>query len=262
MAHSHRHDVGKIAELERLSLHAWPALTVESFDGWLLRYAAGITRRANSVWPNEIHGDLATELRVAKVEEFYHARNLPARFQLCPASEPANLDELLQQRGYRVTARTAVQATSLDAMYALTNGNPALTVELTEKPTSRWWECYANGDGVGEESLTIRKKICDAIAVDTTYALVTQNGQAIAVGSAAREGEWIGFFNIATRPEHRRAGAARSAMSELAKWGLMKGASKTYIQVMADNVPALTLYSQLGFITEYYYYYREEINVR
>jgi ribosomal protein S18 acetylase RimI-like enzyme len=144
-------------------------------------------------------------------------------------------------------------------MHALARRNPALTVEVTEKPTSKWWECYGNGDGVGEESLAIRKKICDAIQVECSYALVLQEGHAIAVGSAAREREWIGFFNIATRPEHRRVGAAQTVMNELAKWGLMTGASKTYIQVMADNVAAVTLYSHLGFTTEYYYYYREEV---
>ena len=45
-----------IIKLERLAMHAWPAVEVVELDGWLLRYAAGITRRANSVWPNEMRG--------------------------------------------------------------------------------------------------------------------------------------------------------------------------------------------------------------
>src|SRR5687767_8881477 len=81
-----------VAEIEGIALDAWPGLEVAQDGGWLLRFAQGVTRRANSVWPNSKPvGETLAEC-VARVEAFYHARDMPARFQLCPAALPAHLD--------------------------------------------------------------------------------------------------------------------------------------------------------------------------
>ena len=44
-------------------------------------------------------------------------------------------------------------------------------------------------------------------------------------------------------------------MHALAQWGLEQGAGGVYLQVMDDNLPALNLYSRLGFAQIYQYYY-------
>src|SRR5690242_18108024 len=99
-----------ILQLETLAANAWPAAEVQRVGGWRLRFHNGVTRRANSVWPNltpdeQATGDQALEEQLSQVEQFYRQRNVPPRFQICPAMQPENLDEVLAARGYQSVAR-------------------------------------------------------------------------------------------------------------------------------------------------------------
>lgn len=38
-----------IRQIEEISLNAWPALQTIHYDGWILRFAYGVTKRSNSV---------------------------------------------------------------------------------------------------------------------------------------------------------------------------------------------------------------------
>ena len=40
-----------IRDIEELALNAWPALQTKHYDGWVLRFANGYTRRSNAVIP-------------------------------------------------------------------------------------------------------------------------------------------------------------------------------------------------------------------
>ena len=44
-------------------------------------------------------------------------------------------------------------------------------------------------------------------------------------------------------------------MAELLDWGAEQGATTAYLQVEADNDPALALYERLGFVTHHTYRY-------
>ena len=69
--------------LEELMDAAWPAAEREESGGWVLRAAAGVTQRANSVWPREPGADphrLLAALRDARL--WYRNRRLPLIFQV------------------------------------------------------------------------------------------------------------------------------------------------------------------------------------
>src|SRR6478672_4265852 len=101
-----------ILPLEERALNAWPALQTVHYDGWVLRFAAGYTRRANSVQPL-YPGALPPAEKIAYCAAVYAGRGQPPIYKLTPAAQPAVLDQALADLGYRQEALTSVQTCAL-----------------------------------------------------------------------------------------------------------------------------------------------------
>jgi N-acetylglutamate synthase len=243
----------RIRLIEEIALASWPAAVVQPFDGWLLRFNDGITRRANSVWPNGAGHGQPLPSKLAAVEAFYRQRGLPARYQISPASEPDDLDTVLAGRGYLRVAPTLVQTAPLERMAT----GPDAGVVVRDGFDEDWFATYCRAEncnpreGVGREAILRR-------IVGGGFALLRVDGEPAAVGLGVRAGAWLGVFSMATPPPFRRRGAATTVLQTLARWGRRHGASQAYLQVMEDNRPALALYAGLGFRTLYSYHYREQ----
>ncbi|MEA3309760.1 MAG: hypothetical protein U9Q70_09655 [Chloroflexota bacterium] len=76
--------------IEEVSLNSWPALQQILFDGWVLRFSEGYTKRANSVNPL-FASSLDVEVKIDTCERLYAERGLPTVFRLTPFSSPAGL---------------------------------------------------------------------------------------------------------------------------------------------------------------------------
>jgi GNAT superfamily N-acetyltransferase len=70
------------------------------------------------------------------------------------------------------------------------------------------------------------------------------------------DGGWAGVFAMATRPALRGRGIATAILTAGATWAAEHHAHRLYLQVEADNRPALTLYDRAGFTPAYGYHYR------
>jgi len=246
-----------IQHLEELAANAWPAAVVQIVDGWRLRFNWGVTRRANSVWPNETAGRFPVTEKLALVEEFYTRWGGPARYQLCPAAQPDNLDAILAQRGYASDALTAVQTAPLPTVLARTDPQPAHSVTVTDSFDKLWFATYCQAERVTSQTAEARRTILQRIGPRTGYALLRVEGHPAAIGLAVVEQGWSGIFSMATRPEFRRQGAATAILHGLARWSQQHQATQIYLQVMENNAAALALYDRIGFKTLYHYHYRE-----
>jgi len=248
-----------IRYLEELAANAWPAEVIQVVDGWRLRFNRNVTRRANSVWPNGVGDDHSLEEKLALVEDFYARWDCPARYQICPAAQPTNLDEILAKRGYTSDARTAVQIAPLETVLARAEANPAFTVTISEAFDESWFDFYSQVEQVSPQAAEGRRGILRRIGPQSGFALLRAAGQPLAIGLGGVERGWIGLFGIVTHPEFRRQGAATTVIRALAQWGQEHQVSQVYIQVMENNASARALYARLGFETLYHYHYRELI---
>ena len=246
-----------IRTVEELAANAWPAEVVQVVGGWRLRYAQGVTRRANSVLANEIGDTLGLEERLEIVEGFYRRRRLPSRFQMCPASQPANLDSVLAARGYRQTDVTLVETADLERMLALAGEFAAAGVSIHDTPGKAWFGAYRETLHGSGTAAAARRRVMLRIGPPAGYALLRLDGEPAAVALGVAERGWLGVFCVATLPAFRRRGAARILMSALGAWGRTAGARRVYLQVEEGNEAARALYAGLGFETLYRYHYRE-----
>ena len=82
------------------------------------------------------------------------------------------------------------------------------------------------------------------------------DGQSVGCARAVVSGSIMGLFDLMVDPEHRGQGFGRGLLEARLNWGFEQGARLAYLQVMANNEPALTLQRKYGFSESYRYWYR------
>jgi ribosomal protein S18 acetylase RimI-like enzyme len=247
-------DIGRISELEQVAANAWLAQEVTTLGGWILRSNEGVTRRANCVLPFSDPG-IPLDAAIERAIDFYRTRQLPARFQISPASVPGVLDTNLTHRGFALGLQVQVKTAPLSAIPAYSGD---LDVRLLGSPTDEWLDAYEKGSGYPHSSMQVRSGLMVRSPWPKAFAEVVVGSEVVGVGLAVAEPPWVGLFNIATVPEFRGRGAATAVTESLADWSRRKGAREMYLQVEIENSVAIRFYEALGFKTDYTYWYRDQ----
>ncbi|OQY83788.1 MAG: hypothetical protein B6D41_16455 [Chloroflexi bacterium UTCFX4] len=243
-----------ITALEELSLNAFPALKTVLYDGWILRFSNGYSRRANSVQPLYLPKQSLDE-KIAYCENVYHAQNLPVVFKMTRAAQPPQLDAELESRGYHLEADTLVQTCELAPRNFLRAGD----VEIYETWSEEWFDAFCRMNQPNPAHRDTLKQIFQMIVPQTAYALLREHGAVCACGLGVHQEKFLGLFDIVVDKDFRQRGYGRKIVSQLMAWGKQNGAQTTYLQVIANNTPARNLYAQLGFVEQYGYWYRVRV---
>ena len=235
---------------EEACLNAWPAIHTLHYDGWLLRFGGGETRRINSV--NALHpGRLDLDAKITHAEAAFRAQGLPPCFRIRSTDDPA-LDRALAARGYGMEGETctilmpAITET-LDIAAA-----PPINVEFTTRPTNEWRAAHARFLGTPAASIALRHRILGLIAIPTLYAACrTGAGTIVSVAYGAAHDGMISLQWVATDPALRQRGLAQRTLKALLTRAARDGlATAATLQVEADNDPAIRLYRGLGFTAD------------
>ena len=238
--------------LEELSGNAWPALQVLLYDGWVLRFAEGYTRRANSITPL-YPSALPLAEKIASCEAVYAARGQPTIFKITSAAELAALDDTLDRQGYAPDALTSVQV--LDDLAALPS--PAgQTIVAGPDLSDAWLADFCALSGLEARRLPTIRRLLGNIIPARCFMALRQDGETIAAGLGVLERGHLGIFDVVTAAHRRNQGFGSQLMLSLLHWGRTEGARRAYLQVMLNNAPALHLYEKLGFQEVYRYWYR------
>ena len=239
-----------IRHLEELSLNAWASIQTVIYDGWLIRFSNGYTKRANSV--NPLYGsneDL--DYKIQYCESLFGGQNLMTVFKMTDSVFPDTLDFTLDNRGYMAIDHTSVQLLPLSELK-----EPSIhSVKLDERLTDDWLNqfCRLNNQDTNQ---TTMKQMLSLIIPQTCFISLLDHDEVVACGLGVLERGYLGVFDIVTDSRYRNRGFGEQLMLNLLKWGKDNGAEHAYLQVMLNNDPALRLYSKLGFQESYRYWYR------
>jgi ribosomal protein S18 acetylase RimI-like enzyme len=237
--------------IEEVSLNAWPALQHVFFDGWILRFAKGYTKRANSINPLfDSRLDIAE--KVVRCERLYAERGLPPVFRLTPFVLPPDLDQFLDRRHYKRIDQTHVQHFELKGQGIAVDSS----VKLHDETLDDWLEIFCRLSGVPVARHQAHKEILQAIPSGRLLAVLTDSSQIVACGLGVLEHDYFGLFDLVTDSQERNKGYGAKLVFCMLRWAQEHGATHVYLQVMSSNTPARHLYAKLGFQDVYQYWYR------
>jgi len=238
--------------IEETCFNAFPSLQQVLFGTWLLRFSAGLSRRANSANPlrPECAGIAAA---VAAAEALYRARGMPTIFRVPSIADPA-LDRELAARGYASEGESCVLYGAIAALEAA--ADPA--VRLARSPEATWLRAMARLQGHTPAHRAIYRRIVGAIAIPARFALLIVDGLPAALAYGAIHDGILCYESVITDPGRRRQGYSRRIIASLASWARDSGATGACLQVEAGNTPARALYDALGLNELYRYHYRRE----
>ncbi len=240
--------------LEELAANAWPGLRTALVDGWVVRFADGYARRANSVLPLR-DGSSSLEVRITRCEELFRREGLATAFKLFPEAEPRGLEAELERRGYERQACTSVMVLEdLNRPHPATI--PGISVRIEGRLSEPWFEIYAKDHATPGRNVETARSIMEHIVPETRYVLLEGEDGPAACALAVIEDGWAGIFDVVVRKDLRGRGLGRYLMERTLVEAAAAGAERSYLQVMDENLPAVSLYRTMGYRVAYPYWYR------
>jgi GNAT superfamily N-acetyltransferase len=241
--------------IEETCFNAFPSLKQVLLRDWLMRFSAGLSRRANSVNPlGPECADIAAAITTG--EALYRAQGLPTIFRV-PSVADAALDRELAARRYTSEGESCVLYGAIDAL-ALDAAPAEPAARLAAAPEAEWLRVMARLQRHTAAQSAIYCRIVGSIAVPARFALLTVDDRPAALAYGAIHDGILCYESVITDPRRRRQGLARRVIAGLASWARDSGANGACLQVESGNAPARALYAAFGLSEAYRYHYRRQ----
>ncbi len=247
------YDAVLLSRIEDAGLNASAPPQQRWVDGWLLRFCPGKAKRARCINAVAL-GRLSLAQRLAACKSVFAEAGLPLLARITPFTKPGELDAQLASQGFESLDSTRVMARETAPLTRPPKPVPGVTLQaIALQP-------FAERVGILRGSVLAQRQ---AHAVRLLHSPVPYfafelrfDGNAVAWGQIALEGDIAGLYDIFTAPAVRRLGYARLLCEHLMAEARLRGARHAYLQVSDTNTPARAVYQQLGFGDAYTYHYR------
>ncbi len=223
------------------------------YDGWVLRFTGGNSKRVNSV---NVLGQSTLHLdeKIQFCEAVYARMGLPVLYRLPEPFTPSDLPPALVAAGYEAIDPTLVLGRKIEMESELPVG--VLVRSLSDED---WLQVYAQVTGKRMVSLVHHAAVLRVIVPEKNLMALYLDDRPVACGMGVLSGDLLGYFSIYTHKTERQQGLGQAVMIALSQWGVNRGATFGYLQVEGDNAPARAMYQKLGFTRLYGYEYWRKV---
>ena len=239
----------KIQFYEELALNAHPALQTQFYDGWILRFANGYTKRANSVNPLYPY-TLDLREKIEYCEKVYAAQGLPVVFKLTDGTDPL-IDKALDEHGYKITDQDYIM--SLDLQDIGSVSNDCVTIPRADE---EWLKAFKQLKNFTDHESITAGMILENTRSTLICARLVKSGISVACGTLVIERGYAVLKNVVVDESQRGKGYGKEICVSLLAEAKTIGAHTAFLQVMKDNYIAVNMYERLGFMTIYSDWYR------
>jgi ribosomal protein S18 acetylase RimI-like enzyme len=244
----------RIAAFERMSAQHWQGTESRMLGDWMLRAAAGFTRRANSALAVG-SPTMPLPQAVAEVEAWYRDRGLPPMIELATAldadSDGGELGRLLTELGWLSTEPMVVM--TADAQDVARYQRDEQQLRLADEPDELWLDLYNFDDRALPQ---VARQVLMS-APRQQFASVLRAGKAVAIGRLSLVGGWAGLTAVEVAEDCRRQGLGTAVTAGLAGTAIRCGATRIFLQVRERNSGARAMYAKCGFTDRHRYHFRQ-----
>jgi len=251
-------DLETVLKLEQANLNCFPSLMTHHDGSWISRLSpGGSARRNNSLNFYDVNDGDEAEERLVEARQRFKKRDVAFHVRWTPLV-PADVDQVLTEQNYTRLDETLVLSRSI---WVLGDTDVPKGYELSQVPLDEWIRKYALVGGAQpgaplDATVQALHDVLSRVAVELVALIVeTEDGNPAAVLLGVVDGDMLGIFSVATAEVYRRQGLAYALMCEVQRLGAERGAETAWLQVVAENAPAVELYDSLGYREAYAYHY-------
>ncbi len=242
-----------VRRLEAVGFRAWPAASIQYDGSWQIRLTAGHpSKRLNSVNPLDPsdHGDVET--RVERAAQRFHAYGRPLVFRQSPLAPP-QLDAYFDAHGWLRFEETRVMMADISHL----NLDDVLD-HLPIREIGRYVDASIVVHGRDPSLKPGLTEVLSSIRPASGFFVIEEPEVGpVSTALCVHDNDMAGIFELATREGSQRKGHGRQVVMTALRWARMRGAVKAWLQVEAENKPAVALYESFGFQEVYRYDYRQ-----
>ena len=245
-------ELAQVRRLEAVSFRSFPS-TSTYFDGtWAIRLTAGHpAKRLNSVNPLDPSDHAYIDARLELARHRFEGFGRPLVFRQSPLAPP-ELEDLLDSRGWELFDESIVMVLDLSQAEL----DDALD-QVPIKDVGYWVDSYLHLSLEPAETKPGLFEVISSTQPVTGLFVKNVDDNHVAAVRCVHDNDLAGIFDLVTGQNFQRQGHAKAMVASALKWARQSGAKTAWLQVVADNHAALSLYKSFGFEEMYRYSYRK-----
>ncbi|MCJ7994248.1 GNAT family N-acetyltransferase [Rhizobium cremeum] len=240
-----------VRRLEAVGFRAWPAANVQYDGSWQIRLTGGHpSKRLNCVVALDPSDSRDIAIRLEKAGRKFAAYGRPLIVRQTPLA-PKPLIGHLRAEGWECFEDVVTMTCDLAEITL-----PDTLDHLPTHDVGRYVDASLELQGEDAALKPALAEIIGAIKPPTGLFLIeTPERGPVAATLCVQDNDLAGIMSLAVAGDQRRKGLGLEVLTAALRWARMRGAKRAWLQVVADNEPALSLYRKLGFTEAYHYHY-------